>query len=316
MEDINWQDPFEKDSLEENSSQNDVEYHYSSSDSLADQFLQKPTKFEEKPLAREKKASTFTERYLQSSSKQTTIQPRPAEKIKKESVYQKLSIHKGERDSFADWKFLDLKNRKQTGDLYKKILHFNKKNGAKAFCFTCSRGREGVSTILANLTDYIRNQATDKTIMVIDANFQNPNLHTIFNVPANSHNLNDVLNNGIDVREALTYISSNIFALICGKASENKTGNLEPDHFVKLLNECRQLVDYVLIDCPPVLSSSDSLSIAPAADISFLTIQSVKVQRPVAQKAISLLQDNECKIGGIVLNRVQQVIPQWVYKFI
>ena len=78
----------------------------------------------------------------------------------------------------------------------------------------------------------------------------------------------------------------------------------------------RQIVDYVLIDCPPLLISSDAIAVAPAADVSFLVIKAVEVQRAVAQKAISYLHDNECKIGGVILNYVQQVIPNWVYKFI
>ena len=58
--------------------------------------------------------------------------------------------------------FLDLQNKKQTGDLYKSIFQSNKKNGNKTFCFTSCVGGEGVSTVIANLIEYIRNQASGK----------------------------------------------------------------------------------------------------------------------------------------------------------
>lgn len=213
------------------------------------------------------------------------------------------------------WNMLDLKNKKQTGDLYKKILYLNKKNDAKAFCFTCTRGKEGVSTILANLVDYIRNQASNKKILLIDANTQSPHLGKIFNMSGLQYGLIDVLDKRIGLRDAIAAITSNIFLLNCS-VNSNVSGNLEPEKLMALLKESRDLFDYILIDCPPVLSSADSLAIAPAADITFLVIQSIKVQKPVAQKTIKLLQDNECEIGGVVLNGVQQVIPNWVYKFI
>jgi len=328
MEDINWQDPFKKESLEEASFESQITKNHSPSNSFANQFTGMRSRREEETFNGQNMQPTFSDRYLQAAQNGESIsdiddtlhgnayQTRPSERIEKKPIYEKIPIQKGDRNSFPKWRFLDLKNKKQTGDLYKKILYFNKKNGCKAFCFTSSRGSEGVSTVLANLVDYIRNQPTGKTIMVIDANFEYPNLHTIFNIPKNTRGLIDVFSNRIGVREALTPISPNIFVLTCGNISNNKSWNLEPDNFIKLLNECRQLVDYVLIDCPPVLSSSDSLSIAPAADISFLIIQSLKVQKPVAQKAVSILQNDECEIGGIILNRVKHVIPGWVYKFI
>ena len=112
------------------------------------------------------------------------------------------------------------------------------------------------------------------------------------------------------------FFNSNIFFLCCGNGNTKTNDSLDQENFLKLLNYCRQEFDYILVDCPPVLSSNDALSIAPAADLTFLIIRSGEVQRPVAEKAKTLLQNDECQIGGIILNRVQQVIPSWVYKFI
>lgn len=339
MEEMYWGDPFKRNPLGNQNPKNETDNPHQSSSVFANQFLNERIRPERRAQNRDIKHATFSERYIQSAPRQRAVsntddwtQPSysqqenfsnsdgypPGEFARrgKEPIYENNEVHETERASIQRWNFLDLKNRKQTGDLYKKILYYNKKKGSKTFCLTSSRPREGVSTILANLVDYIRHQATDKTILVIDANLQRPNLHRIFSVPQNSYNIDDIFRNSVGVQDAFIPISSNVFVLPCGDSSRNRSGNMEPENFQKLLNECKQMFDYVLIDCPPVLSSSDSLSVAPAADISFLIIQSVKVQRPVAQKAVSILQDNECEIGGVVLNRVTQVIPNWVYKFI
>jgi len=216
----------------------------------------------------------------------------------------------------AEWRFFDLKNKKQTGDLYKKILYFSKKKNFKVFNFVSSRNREGVSTVVANLVDYVNSQAIDKKVLVIDANLRSSSLGATFNIHTDSYGLVDVLNNRIDLQGAITAISSNIFFLSCGQQNMNHLANLELDNVIHLVNSCRELFDYIFIDCPPVLSSPDALSVAPASDITFVVIQSAKVQRPVVEKTKSLLQNDECEIGGVVLNRVQQVIPGWVYNFI
>lgn len=326
MEDITWQDPYKKKQLKAIDFENNITENHASSNSFANQFIR--SKKEEETFNGQYRQPTYSERYTQADQKKRSIpdvdagfhsdayQKRGSTSYEKEPVYESHAMQRDDRRFSSEWKFLDLKNKKQTGDVYKKILYYNKKNDYKVFNFVSSRGREGTSTVVANLVDYINSRATEKKILVIDSNLQSPNLHKIFNIPQNSYGLIDIFNNRIGAREAITPISSNIFFLCCGKGNARINDSIEQENFLKLLQYCRQKFDYILIDCPPVLSSSDALSIAPAADITFLIIRSAKVQRPVAEKAKILLQNDECEIGGVVLNRVQQVIPGWVYKFI
>lgn len=225
-----------------------------------------------------------------------------------------------ERKASASWRYLDLRNKKQTGDLYKKILFYNKKKSDKgnkeykAISFIASRKGEGVTTILANLVVYMENQR--KNILVIDANFQSPSLNRVFNVPDNTQGVMDVFNNRVGLHDAIMQISPNTSFLPSGTRDIKGSFNLEQDHFVELLKFCRKSYDLIFIDCPPVLSSADALSIAPAADLSFLVLQSANVQRPVVERSKILLQNDECELGGVILNRVQQVIPGWLYRYI
>ncbi len=327
MENNNWQDPFQNESLK-NQNFSGQDSKQPSPNSFASQFTQAGQIREEETFNGPDTHHLYSDQYSQTTQYQEPIPDNhnglrnnlhqtenyTADTQESEQVYLSNTIHDDDMAP-STWKFLDLKNKKQTGDLYKKILSYNKNNN-KVFNFLSSRPREGVSTIVANVVEYIRRQTTDKKILVIDANFQSPSLHKVFNIPGNTYGLADILNKTVGIRDAITPISTNIFFIASGIDSHNQSGDLDQDNFVKLLNECRQLVDYILIDCPPALSSSDSMSIAPAADISFFLVGAVQVQKEVAQKAISVLQNDECKIGGVILNRMQQVIPGWVYRFI
>lgn len=216
----------------------------------------------------------------------------------------------------APWRYLDLKNKKQTGNLHTKLLSYSKKEGHKVFCFTSSRLGEGVSTVLANLSDYFRTNTDDNKVVVIDANLKRPDLKHFFNCQNTPYGAMEVLLKQVRLQEALTPIGTNIWFLGAGDQRRYIDGNLSANEFAGLIGECRQLFDYILIDCPPVLTYADALTIAPNADVTFMILQSIKIHRQVALKSISLLQDSECKIGGIILNRVQQVIPGWVYRFL
>ena len=216
----------------------------------------------------------------------------------------------------TQWRFLDLKNRKQTGDLYKRILSENRKKTSKAFCFTASHSSEGVTTVLANLIAYIKGQGGGKRTVVIDANVANPGLGNIFGLPKNCPGVMDLLGNGINLQSVLQPVWPNIWVLCSGDPRQYGRKNFDPEDFSSVVKACQNFADFVFIDCPPVLSSSDALSVAPAADITFMVLQAEKVRRQVAEKSISVLHNNECELGGVILNRVRQVIPSWVYKYI
>lgn len=346
MKDINWEDPYKKKAVGIDHSRGENEFHHGSQDSFANRFLEKNRGGDQVSYRAAESNDRYSDQYLASPEKmkpaygqaqdshshfqQPPVQPVYPQQAPVQPGYTQEpppgyyqppmpAYHVSPSNSgtpHAPWRFLDLKNKKQTGDLYKKILTYNKKTESNAFCFTSSTPREGVTTILTNLVDYIRNQGSTKQVLVIDANLTSPNLDSVFGLPSNCSGLKDVLNRRIDIQSALYPIGQSISVLCSGNQDKYSQGSLEPDDFLQLVNSCKQLADYILIDCPPVLSASDAFSVLPAADISFLVLQAVQVRRQVAEKALALLQNNECELGGAILNRVQQVIPSWVYRYI
>jgi len=224
------------------------------------------------------------------------------------------AMQKDGGSSESGWRFLDLKNRKQIGDLEKKILFYKQKNDFKVFNFTSSRSGEGVSTVLANLLNYFKLQKSDKDILVIDANFQSPSLHNVFNI-ANVQGLIDILKKGTSLAEVSTPIdSTKISILTSGKGYAGQSDDIDKDNLDNTLAEAKEKFDYIFIDSPPILASSNAVSTAVVSDITFWVIQALKVQIEVALRAKATLEDNECVIGGAILNRTLQVIPSWVYK--
>lgn len=226
------------------------------------------------------------------------------------------AMQKNDGSTVSGWRFLDLKNRKQAGDLERKILQLKQKNDRKVFNFTSSRGGEGVSTVLVNLLNYFKLQKSDKEILVIDANFQSPSLHSVFGL-SNVQGLSDVLNDDKNLAEvSISIDSTKISLLTSGKGYLGRPDDIDQDKFDTILTEAKEKYDYIFIDSPSILASSNAVSTAVASDVTFWVIQSLKVQSEVAEKAKAILEDNECVIGGVVLNKTRQVIPNWMYKII
>ena len=226
------------------------------------------------------------------------------------------AMMKGNLANPVNTSYIEFENKKQSGDLDKKINFYHQKNDSKIFNFTSSRNKEGVSTIIVNLTRYIALKKTGKKVILIDANFQNPVLHNALGLSMGK-GLLDCLTEDINPEEVIQKVpDSQIDFISCGSGYGKIAGGVDQEKFSNILKILKETYDIILLDSPPLLTSSDSLAPAVAADVTFLVVESLKTQKEVATRAKMLLEDNECLIGGVLLNRVQQVIPAWMYKVI
>ena len=209
---------------------------------------------------------------------------------------------------------LTLQNKKQIADLEKKLLYYSKKNNYKVFNFAGCRKHEGVTSILTSLAHYFLRKKTEKKIVLIDADLHNSGLHKLFQIPVEP-GLTDLLTNRCAISDALHQIENiNLFVIPSGISSRKTIGDIPQDNMIELTEKIREQFDYILIDSPPLLEATDSLSVAIASDLTFLVLRANKVQREVAEKAKLLLQGNDCAIGGVIFNRALQVIPGWIYR--
>ncbi len=217
----------------------------------------------------------------------------------------------------GEWELLDLRNTRQKSDLEKKLTLYLKKNNAAVFNFTSSRPGEGVSTIVGNLANHISIKKPTKRVLVVDADFSNPVLHGAYDViPAPG--LFELLSRGVEDAHSAIHQTpmDNVDLLPCGRLPDSAGEGVEQEKFSRIITSLKGDYDYILIDSSPLLFSSDALSSALASDVTFLVLRSFKIHREVAERAKLLLLDNDCVVGGVVLNRVQQVIPSWLYRIL
>jgi Mrp family chromosome partitioning ATPase len=190
------------------------------------------------------------------------------------------------------------------------------KNDSALFSFTGCRGGEGVSTILVNLAIYLASSEGDSKVLLVDANFTNPVLHDALDTGI-GNGLSDILKGSSSWSDSVSSTSfDNLHFLSCGGSYQQLEGSLDQGRLRGAMAEIKGMYDCILVDSPAILTSGDSLTLSVASDATFLVIQSLRTPKEVAERARSLLDDNECDIGGVLLNRVKQVIPGWMYKML
>jgi len=204
---------------------------------------------------------------------------------------------------------------------YKKVIDLNfiidmkaEKDNLKVINFVSSQSGEGTSTVILNIIKIMLEIEKVEHVLVIDANQQHPSLHLGFDVPL-TPGLNDVLWKKAKLSDVIYRIeSSNIFLMPNGSALTSGPSNIEPLRYSTIFAQLSNKFRYIFIDSPPLLASTTSFKLASIADTTFVVIQAHRTQWEVATKAINYLKQYKCGIGGVILNRVLQPIPEWLYR--
>lgn len=167
---------------------------------------------------------------------------------------------------------------------------------------------DGKTSVAVNLaTTFV---ATDKKVLLIDANFRQPNLQKLFprvalgNMHAGQFNfgLSSVLVNQCEPKQAIRPSGIEDLDIIdTGPLPANPAELLGSPQMVKLLEEQRNNYDYVIVDGPPVLLVSDAKVLARLVDATILVFNAAATSRGAAQRTIRELKEVDAKILGCVL---------------
>jgi len=178
----------------------------------------------------------------------------------------------------------------------------------KTLLVGCGMAGDGNTSIAVNLaTTFV---ATDKKVLLIDANFRHPNMQTLFpkvetgelGAERFDFGLSSVLTHQCSSAEAVR--SSGIEGLDiidCGPLPANPAELLGNPRMEELLREHRKKYDYVIIDGPPVLLVSDAKVLARLVDATILVFNAAATSRGAAQRTIRELKEVNAKIAGCVL---------------
>jgi polysaccharide biosynthesis transport protein len=181
---------------------------------------------------------------------------------------------------------------------------------ARIITLTSSVPQEGKSTTSANLALVLAEMG--HRVLIVDADLRRPSQHQIWELP-NSVGLSNILVEPGKWSGVVRSESEHLDIITAGIIPPNPVRLIDSHRMVSLIEEWREIYDYVIIDAPPLAVASDALLIGQATDgvlvvarPGVLNSASAEAAKAALEKA-SGTEDGKSRrvnILGLVLNGV------------
>ena len=164
---------------------------------------------------------------------------------------------------------------------------------------------EGKSTLASNLA--IALAQSDRKVLLVDANSRNPVIEKIFNLEP-AEGLTDMLSGESLVQDPdrETYIE-NLFVVGPGTHETDLIEKLASKEMSNFIRGAERLFDYVIIDTPAVLLSSEAKLLAPMVSGILITVGAGNSSFGMLRRCIRNMEESGGVILGVVVNGVRHV---------
>jgi len=168
---------------------------------------------------------------------------------------------------------------------------------------TSAANREGKTSVVSQLAvSFVR--ATGNKVLLIDGDMRCPDIHNVFDVELEP-GLAQVLGGEAALEDAIvTSWSESLHLLPAGRLTVNPHTLLGNGAWKSLLEQIPPCYRYVLIDTPPVLSASEALVFAKAADASLVCVMRGVSRVDQLHRILDRLEAAGGRTVGLVLNGV------------
>jgi capsular exopolysaccharide synthesis family protein len=209
-------------------------------------------------------------------------------KKKKKTNYQ-TSIVVGEKHS---------KEQRGYDRLKDNVLYMNADGKNKVIQFSSATSAEGKTTVLCNLA--VELGLTEKKVVVVDLDFYHPSTHRVMKV-SNDNGIAEYMLGNINVKDAIkTTEYKNVDIVTRGAEIYNSSLVFLSDKFKELIQNLKEMYDYVLVDSPPVLQVSDYIHISKLVDGVLLIVAYAQTTRAQVAESVKELRKNGANLLGSV----------------
>ncbi|HYT39475.1 MAG TPA: CpsD/CapB family tyrosine-protein kinase [Acidimicrobiia bacterium] len=173
-------------------------------------------------------------------------------------------------------------------------------DGHRVIVVTSPTGGEGKTTTVAHLA--VSLAEIGHSVLVVSADLRRPRLHRYFDRPGEP-GLADILRGAPDARRVTDLNLATAIRGVRFVASGAPVGNPAPllDSAGDVLRDARSLADFVLVDSPPLLTTSDAAQLADSADGVLLVVRAGNTSIGAAARSAELLQRLGIPVLGAVL---------------
>ncbi len=196
-----------------------------------------------------------------------------------------------------------------------RIEKITNQKGVKTILVTSAIPGEGKSTFAYNLALALAEEGK-KTILT-DCDFRRPTLHKLLSVPSETIGIEEVLDGKAKLKEALKYYDKQgIYALVCNQPIKNSAEIIDTANMSKLLEEMKNIAEYIILDTAPSAILSDTCDLAKLAEGAiFIVKQDYSKKDQVLEGLEHISEGSDIKMIGCVLNSVKSGIAGYGYGY-
>ncbi|MAD12264.1 MAG: tyrosine protein kinase [Flavobacteriaceae bacterium] len=175
--------------------------------------------------------------------------------------------------------------------------------GGKVIISTSTIKGEGKTFTALNLA--LAYSSLNKKVLLIGADLHNPQIHKYLNLEKSISGLtNYLLDNNFNWKSSLVKANSDLTCdiMLGGVIPPNPAQLLTNGNLNKLIDEAKAIYDYIIIDTPPALLVSDTLSIVHLSDAALFVARCNHTDRGVLNFIKDSIDSGKVKNVGLVLN--------------
>lgn len=152
-------------------------------------------------------------------------------------------------------------------------------------------------------------------VALVDGDFQHPGLHEYLRV-SQANGLYETLHDGADtVKERLKATAlPNLTVVTSGALPASPALPIDSLDVGRVLQRLLCQFSMVIVDTAPVLAETTVAAMAAQCNGAILVVQAEQTRREVVQEAQARLQQAGANILGVVLNKRQFPIPEFLYQ--
>lgn len=186
-----------------------------------------------------------------------------------------------------------------------KLEYMAKSKKYKTFLVTSTEENEGKSTISANIALSLAENGNK--VLLIDGDLRKPALYKMFS--EQNENVKDMalgLRGEASFKEILKFDEdNNIYLLYNKKGYSDSSELIVSDKMKQLIDLCKDKVDFIIIDSPPVALVSDTEAIIEMVDASLLVVRQGHSLTVNINDVIESLSSSSSELVGCIFNDVK-----------
>lgn len=197
-------------------------------------------------------------------------------------------------------------------NLRTQVLHKSQKQKLQAIVIAGAGPAEGKSITALNLS-WLLAQTDGVRALIIDSDLRMPSLAEYLGIEA-ENGLSEVLSEKAVVSDAIVRLEpSGLYLMPGGEARLDVAELLSGPKFKEILNEVRELFDFIIIDAPPLGIFTDAAVLINHADGALLVIRANKTPYSQIERVMETVPRD--RMLGVILNQSDEILNETHYNY-